>query len=756
VSKFLVDALKYASRGFAVFPCGGSNGKKPLTPHGFKDASTDPKQIEEWWTTHPNANIAIATGEMSGLVVLDIDNKNGKDGSSTLLELEKQHGTLPPTLQQSTPSGGYHLFFQYPGTKTKSRTDIREGLDSRADGGYVVAAPSISPAVGTYVWKDPEAAIAEPPEWLISLINDHGKARTESVASTPISRDERRRIEAALKYVDPDLQDEWRNMGMALHDWSPSSEAYDVWTAWSRSSHKFNERDQRKAWERFNSERVNGERVTLGTLFYHAKAGGYIPSDHDSDELHSLVREMNKEWFVVIENGKVFVCRDQAKCEPANTELEYFATEEFHKALANKTQTIGGKKQKLSRLWFDHPSRREYPFGTICDPTEKADPRFFNTWRGFAVNPSADDPSAMVQHIDDVLSGGHPDFAAYIKGWLAVAVQRPGQLAGTVLVLRGRQGTGKGLLGTAMLHIFGHHSQHIVQAEHLVGRFQSHLENCLFLFADEAFFPGDPKIKGQLKSLITEPQLTFEPKYRPPKVAENRLSILMASNEDFVVPAETDDRRFAVFDVSSDYQNNTGYFDALWKFVSGPELGGFLRFLQEYDISNFNIRCIPATVAKTEQKLQMLNTGERFCYWALQRGSFASEFCRTRGNYVSGAGYEEYLDDWIEHLEGWHQFRTTQILYACYEEWHKNERSRQRKLDLANFSKVLNKFAKPKRPRSTEVINLGGWMGERARGYQFGNLDEARARFLKGLNLPGIVWEDPHAVLVRLEREVPF
>ena len=95
MNNLLDAALKYASRGFTVFPCGGSNGKKPLTPHGFKDASTDPKQIEEWWTTHPDANIAIATGEMSGLVVLDIDNKNGKDGSSTLLELEKQQARLP-------------------------------------------------------------------------------------------------------------------------------------------------------------------------------------------------------------------------------------------------------------------------------------------------------------------------------------------------------------------------------------------------------------------------------------------------------------------------------------------------------------------------------------------------------------------------------------------------------------------------------------------------------------------------------------
>ena len=66
-----------------------------------------------------------------------------------------------------------------------------------------------------------------------------------------------------------------------------------------------------------------------------------------------------------------------------------------------------------------------------------------------------------------------------------------------MLVLRSGQGTGKGLLGTAMLRIFGKHGHHIAQAEHLVGRFQGHLEDCVFLFADEAIFPGDPEIKGQ-------------------------------------------------------------------------------------------------------------------------------------------------------------------------------------------------------------------------------------------------------------------
>jgi putative DNA primase/helicase len=107
----LEAALEYARQGYAVLPL---KGKLPLTTHGYKDASRDVAQIAKWWGKHPNANIGIATGEPSGLLVLDIDNKNGKDGDKSLRELEKQYGPLPKTLKAKTPSGGWHYVFRMP------------------------------------------------------------------------------------------------------------------------------------------------------------------------------------------------------------------------------------------------------------------------------------------------------------------------------------------------------------------------------------------------------------------------------------------------------------------------------------------------------------------------------------------------------------------------------------------------------------------------------------------------------------------
>jgi hypothetical protein len=164
-------ALTYAQRGWHVFPCHTprffthrvkcscrdpactSIGKHPRTTHGFKDATTDAATIRAWWGRWPDANIGIATGARSSLVVLDEDPKRGGDLSA----LEQHFGSLPETLEAITGSPGRHLYFAYPGTYLPSRRDAFgpqfSGLDIRADGGYVIAPPSLHPSGRRYTWE---------------------------------------------------------------------------------------------------------------------------------------------------------------------------------------------------------------------------------------------------------------------------------------------------------------------------------------------------------------------------------------------------------------------------------------------------------------------------------------------------------------------------------------------------------------------------------------------------------------------------
>ena len=151
-------ALAYARRGWAVFPL-KERGKDPLTVHGFKDASTDPGQIERWWRRWPGANVGIATGAASGgLVVIDLDEKPdlGVDGMAALVEWERANGELPETSTSLTGGGGTHLLFKSD-YEVKNSVNRDLGVDVRADGGYIVAPPSVHPSGGRYEWEaDPD------------------------------------------------------------------------------------------------------------------------------------------------------------------------------------------------------------------------------------------------------------------------------------------------------------------------------------------------------------------------------------------------------------------------------------------------------------------------------------------------------------------------------------------------------------------------------------------------------------------------
>ena len=140
----LTAAEYWAGKGFPVFPL-RKHLKTPATVDGFKSATTDPDKLKGWFGSGTPHNIGLKCG--NGLVVIDIDVKAGIDGKATLQALELQYGQLPPTLTVSTPSGGLHLYYRYPAnvpisSKAGKLGDTKtEGLDVRADGGYVVVPP---------------------------------------------------------------------------------------------------------------------------------------------------------------------------------------------------------------------------------------------------------------------------------------------------------------------------------------------------------------------------------------------------------------------------------------------------------------------------------------------------------------------------------------------------------------------------------------------------------------------------------------
>lgn len=146
-------ARDYASLGWKVFPV--SPDKTPLTAHGFKDASADLTQINAWWTQYPQAGIGVATGEVSGIVVLDVDlEKPGTEES--LRELVRQRGALAQDVVARSGGGGWHFYFRHPSNGIKVPNVQRllglTGIDVRGDGGYIIAPPSLHKSGNFYEW----------------------------------------------------------------------------------------------------------------------------------------------------------------------------------------------------------------------------------------------------------------------------------------------------------------------------------------------------------------------------------------------------------------------------------------------------------------------------------------------------------------------------------------------------------------------------------------------------------------------------
>jgi hypothetical protein len=191
----LGNALDYANRGWQVFPvhavrkdgtctCGktcASPAKHPVTRRGLLDASGDPDTVMGWWRRWPWANLAIATGAASGIVVLDVDTDKG--GTGSLVQLESEVGPLQGTLTSHTGGGGVHLVYRHPGVPVKTRARaFGPGLDIRGDGGYIVAPPSRHISGDGYAWDDLAVPIAHFPAALSERLN----ARQVQVPSTVV------------------------------------------------------------------------------------------------------------------------------------------------------------------------------------------------------------------------------------------------------------------------------------------------------------------------------------------------------------------------------------------------------------------------------------------------------------------------------------------------------------------------------------------------------------------------------------------
>jgi len=169
-------ALDYLRRGWSVLPI-RPHSKLPLIAwEEYQHRRAGAGEVADWFRRWPDANLGIVTGALSQLAVLDIDPRHG--GAQSLAALEETHGAVPATVEAETGGGGRHLYFR-PAAPVRSRAGLAAGIDLRAEGGIVVAPPSVHPSGKRYAWRkgrDPASIeLALLPQWLARLASGNGE-----------------------------------------------------------------------------------------------------------------------------------------------------------------------------------------------------------------------------------------------------------------------------------------------------------------------------------------------------------------------------------------------------------------------------------------------------------------------------------------------------------------------------------------------------------------------------------------------------
>jgi hypothetical protein len=175
-------AERYRARGWSVLPV-RPREKRPLIKwEALQSKAPTQEQVAGWFRHWPNANVGIVTGEISNLIVIDVDPEHGGDDSIAMLE--RRHGPLPVTVEAISGGGGRHLYFAHPVTPLRNRAGLAQGVDLRGDGGYIVAPPSIHPSGNPYVWRKghspEEMDLAPLPRWLYASLGGPRSGRSLS------------------------------------------------------------------------------------------------------------------------------------------------------------------------------------------------------------------------------------------------------------------------------------------------------------------------------------------------------------------------------------------------------------------------------------------------------------------------------------------------------------------------------------------------------------------------------------------------
>jgi hypothetical protein len=580
----------YVSIGWKIFPlhsinddgqctCGtkdcGDAGKHPKGRRGLKDATDDLEKIREWFADE-SSNIGLATGEISGITVIDVDTADGKAGAASYAELIAEKGE-PDTLIAQTGSGGMHLVFKYNSAVKTASNVLGPGIDSRNDGGYIVACPSRHRSGGVYSWLNWEdAELGNLPAHMAIKKDGRGRPKGDDLGRKKYTIEQ---VRGMLKCIPADDRDRWRAFGIILgRTFNRIDEAWALYHEWSDSWGGEKGRNHNEIMhEAFYvlSAKQSDKDATMGSIVHCAIENGWAPA----------MGEVPVEHFIYFAPGNSFVYRPTSAmwvagavnvaCSPVNEAGKIVKPADWLQ-----------QNMLATSMTSDPILEGDYIKGQDCREgvlVEHKGAAIFNAYRGPSIELG---DSRMAQpflkHVAKVFpKDGDAD---QFLDFMAHRVQRPWEKPRFALLIAGDQGVGKDTAVEFCCPAIGSWNVSNIDPSALDSGFNEFAASVLVRVSETANMHDMNKwaFNERMKVLIagSPDNMMINPKYGQKYSVRMHCGVILTTNHlttGIYIPP--DDRRYDVIEAATKEEMGLGtseasreYFGELWDwFVEGGD-----------------------------------------------------------------------------------------------------------------------------------------------------------------------------------------
>lgn len=648
-------AKSYIAHGWRVFPlhtvdeagrcsCGNhpctDAGKHPRVEGGLKAASNDPAQIDLWFGPgSPPSNIGLITGEISDLTVLDIDIGTGKFGAESWAEATKDHGE-PDTLMARTGSGGMHVFFKYNSSLKTAGNVLGKGVDSRNDGGYVVAPPSRHRSGGVYSWINWGQPLAPLPAHLSRRKETRGRPKKDNMYKGKYTIEQ---VRDMLAFVPADDRDDWRHFGIILgREFNRVDEAWEVYTDWANKFSGKKGRNHteimREAFYELSQQGAERE-LSLGSIVKAAIDHGWAPR----------AGEVPIGNFVFYGPGNNFIYRPtidfwigaavNAAVSPVNEGGKIVRASEWLQANALCTS-----------MTSDPNIDEDYLQGSDCRNGEIVEVKgaaMYNAYRKPTIElGDARLAQPFLDHVHKIFA--KPGDADQFLDYMAHRVQRPGEKPRFALMIAGPQGVGKDTAIEFCTPAIGAWNVANIDPSAFEADYNEFAASTLVRISEAANLHEMSKwaFNERTKVLIagSPDSVVINPKYGKKFSVRMYCGVIITTNHlasGIYIPP--DDRRYDVIETVSlvefgcDLEGRRAYFERLWSwFLDGGD-AHVAAYLNERDISKFSAS---SGQRKTDAHKTVVAAGMIGDQWLVDILSDLGDPLAVRGDWVTSKAAE--------------------------------------------------------------------------------------------------------------------